>query len=492
MPASLAIVIWLIFLVALLYWDPAKNSETSFALWVPVMWMFIVGSRLPSQWLGGDMGQAADTLEEGNPLDRTIYLVLILLAVGILVFRSFKWENFFTRNVALTAFLSFALISACWSDFPFIALKRWFRDLGNYLVILVALCDRNPAEAACVLLRRLCYLLVPLSILLIKYYPNLAISYSFYSGAPEYMGATTSKNMLGVLCLVCGTFLFWDTVTRWSDRKKSRTRRVIVVNIAFMAATFWLLRLSHSATSSVCLVIACLVIVATHSTWIKHHPAFLKAMAPTSICLYLVLSYGFGVTSDLTSQVGRDSTFTGRTEIWKAVLSTNTDWLVGTGYESFWIGPRLSTLWPVIGPVNEAHSGYLEIYLNLGAAGVVLSCIFLIASYRTICRELSRSFSIASLALALWTIMFFYNVTESAAFRGHFLWVAFVLVAIVVSTYAPPARNVPAKTSSLKDSSLETWEGMTVGQNPISSASWQECDLAHSRDWMPSERSGRR
>ena len=67
-------------------------------------------------------------------------------------------------------FLLFALLSVLWSDFPLVALKRWFRDLGNYLVILVVLSDPRPLEAVRALLRRLCYLLIPLSILLVKYY----------------------------------------------------------------------------------------------------------------------------------------------------------------------------------------------------------------------------------------------------------------------------------------------------------------------------------
>lgn len=57
MPPSLALFLWFILLVALLRFDPAKDSGTSLALWVPVTWMFILGTRLPSQWLGGQVGQ---------------------------------------------------------------------------------------------------------------------------------------------------------------------------------------------------------------------------------------------------------------------------------------------------------------------------------------------------------------------------------------------------------------------------------------------------
>src|SRR5437667_2866807 len=252
MPPSLALFLWLIVLASLLRFDPAKDSKTSLALWVPVIWMFIIGSRLPSQWLSDQIGQAAQDLQEGSPLDRTIFSVLILLAIGILMSRSFKWADFFVRNLALMAFLSFALLSVLWSDYSFDALKRWFRDLGNYLVILVALSDPRPLEAVRALLRRLCYLLVPLSILLIKYYPQIGKQYSYFTGADTYVGATTSKNELGVVCLISGLFFFWDTVTRWSNRKERRTRRILLVNAAFIAMTLWLLNLANIATSRVC------------------------------------------------------------------------------------------------------------------------------------------------------------------------------------------------------------------------------------------------
>ena len=49
---------------------------------------------------------------------------------------------------------------------------------------------------------------------------------------------------------------------------------------------------------------------------------------------------------------------------------------------AFWLGPRLLRIWPEFGQINEAHNGYLEIYLNLGVIGVFLLAGFLITSYR--------------------------------------------------------------------------------------------------------------
>jgi exopolysaccharide production protein ExoQ len=453
MPPFLALLLWFMLLLALLHFDPARGSGKWSALWVPLIWLFITASRLPSQWLeGGTANAIAGTvLEEGNALDRNILSLLILLALGILMSRSFDWGEFFAANVALTALLSFALLSVLWSDFPFVAFKRWFRSLGVYLVILVALSDPRRFEAVRLLVRRLCFVLISLSILLIKYFPEMAKEYNPWTGLAYYTGATTSKNMLGVLCLVSGLFFLWDTLTCWGNRKEWRTRWIIGVNVAFFAMTLWLLRLAESATSKVCFVLGCLILTSAHSKPVKRHPALLTVLIPVGICLYLLLQFGFGinVVTALSEAVGRNPDLTGRTHIWEVVLSTNTNPLVGVGYESFWLGPRAEWVWEhVRGNINEAHNGYLEIYLNLGLVGLLLVAVFLIASYRTICRRMKDSSSLGLQSLTLWTIVLFYNATESSLFNGQLLWVIFLLGAITVTERRVPRANAAPRTAS--------------------------------------------
>jgi len=449
MPPTIALTLWAVLLLALLRLDAAKEPNTSWALWVPVIWMSILGSRLPSQWLGSQVGVAAQALEEGNPLDRTVSFLLILLAAGILISRSFNWRDFFLCNVALVAFLCFALVSVTWSDFPFVAFKRWVRDLENYLVILVVLSDPYPIGAARAVLRRLSYLLIPLSVVLIKYYPEIGKSWDSWTGIAEYSGVTTGKNMLGVLCLVCGLFFFWDTVTRWADRKRPQTRWVILVNIAFLAMTIWLLDISNSATSRVCLVLGCLIIAAARSKIVRRHPALLTVGIPVGICLYLTLAFGLGVDikDAVARAVGRDPTLTDRTKIWSFLLSMKTNPFFGVGYESFWLGPRLEWFWrnASLGHINEAHNGYLEVYLNLGIIGLLLLGWFVIASYRTISRRLALS-SLGPFRLSVWTITLLYSVTE-AGFRNGLMWLTFLLVAIAAPERA--SDRAPAFHASL-------------------------------------------
>src|SRR5262245_33602747 len=137
---TLGLLISLFLLLLLLRFDPSQEKAESPALWLPVIWMLIVGSRLPSQWLyPAQTAYVATTFEEGSELDRAVYLLLILIALYILGARRIDWPELLTRNAALTLFVLYALASIMWSDFPFVTFKRWIRDLGLYVMVMLVL-----------------------------------------------------------------------------------------------------------------------------------------------------------------------------------------------------------------------------------------------------------------------------------------------------------------------------------------------------------------
>jgi exopolysaccharide production protein ExoQ len=433
MSPTLAFLLWGILVLALFRFDPAKEPKTSPALWVPLIWFFFIGSRSPSLWLGVSyVSDAVQALEQGNPLDRTVFSLLLLAAFAILVSRSFQWSQFVVQNSALALWLAFALLSVVWSDFPFATFRKWFRDMGVYMAVLVVLSDPRPLEAVRTTLRRLFYLLVPLSIGLIKYYPELGKAFSVWGGM-QYTGVSTSKNMLGVLCLVGGIFFFWDTITRWNQRSEVRVRRVIGVNIAFIGMILWLLNLSRSNTSTICLALGCLVIAATHCNFGRRHFGWIKALAPMLFFLYLIIALGFGMAGQLSEAVGRPADMSDRTRIWDVLLSVPINPVLGTGYQSFWLGWRVPWVWERLTGDNvlEAHNGYLEIYLELGLIGLFLVCAFLIAIYRKICKRLEPLTPFGSLSLGIWGLSLFYNITE-AAFGMGLLWITLLMVSLTV------------------------------------------------------------
>src|SRR6185437_9054789 len=106
-----------------------------------------------------------------------------------------------------------------------------------------------------------------------------------FTGAVTYCGATTSKNMLGELCLICGIFFFWDSVVRWPNHKRRRDRRIILVNVVMVGMVVWLLVTCNSATSQTCLIIGCLLILAAHTKAVQRRPAILTVTVPVAFLL---------------------------------------------------------------------------------------------------------------------------------------------------------------------------------------------------------------
>jgi exopolysaccharide production protein ExoQ len=76
----------------------------------------------------------------------------------------------------------------------------------------------------------------------------------------------------------------------------------------------------------------------------------------------------------LTGVLGKDATFSGRTRIWSAVLtSISKRPLLGYGYGGFWrglSGESGNVISSVGFGVPHAHSGYLNIWLQIGAIGL--------------------------------------------------------------------------------------------------------------------------
>lgn len=440
-------------------------------LWLPTAWIFFLGSRSPSLWLNGQpdsMQTAMQAFNQGNSLDRAVLSLFIAAAVGILVWRSFKWTSWLVANPLLSIFLLFACVSVLWSDEPMEALKRWFRDFGSYLIICLVLTDPRPVEALKVVFRRLGYLFTTLSIVLIKYFPALGDQYNGWTGGQMVTGVTTSKNNLGAVCLISGIFFLWDTLDIWADRKQRKTKQTLVLNLAFLSLACWLLYRSQSTTSTICFLLGSAVVIATRLKIFRRHPGFLKASIPAVFFLYLILSLGFGMAGSMAQAVGKDPTLTDRTEIWGILLSMHTNPIIGTGYESFWLGKRLEWFWQFArqGQLNEAHNGYLEVYLEMGLIGDALICGLIASSYGRICKMLSKGDDMAAFALAMWMVLVFYNMTE-AAFEGTFVFVVFLIGAMAVPARASkqrqtigdpksPSNGLPFAAAWQQDSSVST------------------------------------
>ena len=112
-------------------------------------------------------------------------------------------------------------------------------------------------------------------------------------------------------------------------------------------------------------------------------PAFVHLLVLTVLGLAVTALF-FNPGGGMVEALGKDPTLTGRTEIWGLVLGLHTNPWFGTGFESFWLGPRLDKMRTALPnfPINEAHNGYLEVYLNLGWAGICFIALLLATGYK--------------------------------------------------------------------------------------------------------------
>ena len=440
MPPQLALYLSLGFTCWLFYRYREREAGVSTALWIPLAWLFILSSRSVSAWVGA--AETADQQLDGSPLDSLVFLALIVAGATVLSRRRLDWGGLFRSNRWLIIFFIYLGISVLWSEYPFVSFKRWIKDLGNIVIVLVVLSDDNPVAAVRFLLARCCYLILPLSIVFIKYFPSLGRGYDPWSGTAFYTGLTTNKNTLGGTLFVCSLYLVWMLVQ--PDRRrtglKGRLDYFVLLLMGGMAA--WLLQQAHCSTALLCSVVGALIIWLTRFRRVRAH---LGGYGASLAVILVVLNLLVNVPEALAGMVGRDMTLTGRTDIWSAVLKERTDPLFGTGYYSFWMGERVARLSATFFyDLNEAHNTYLETYLNSGLIGVALLLATLLSAGIRIKQEAMKSESFGAFRLGCFLPMLFYGVTEAFMNRLGILWFLFILVIIRYP------KRIPAQTGQLR------------------------------------------
>jgi len=419
--------------------DPEPKGQISKAFWLPFLWTFIFCSRNVSSWLGVGGGEdQAQSYIDGSPLDRAILTVLLALGLFVLLKRQRQVGVLLRSNGPILLFFLYCAISILWSGYPDVAFKRWFRAIGDLVMILILLSETDWLLATKRLLARLSYILVPLSIVFIRYYPQLGRTYSI-GGAPQWTGVTTDKNALGMTCLLFGLAAIMRFAQIYRGEEGERKRRPLMAQGVLVVMSFYLIWESNCATALACFFLAGGVMLATYLFRLARTPLVLHLLVATVISVPASALF-LGMGSDMVQDLGRNSTFTGRTWIWQIALSKVQNPIFGTGYESFWIGPRLKELAILNGEfLNQAHNGYIEVYLNLGWAGIALLAVLLVAGYRRIAPAVRWRTQAGSLRLAFFISAVAYNFSEAGFKMTHPVWI-FFLLSIAVLPKAPARK----------------------------------------------------
>ncbi|MCB2167356.1 MAG: O-antigen ligase family protein [Deltaproteobacteria bacterium] len=419
-----SLIICTIFVTYLLFIDRKQENKPPFSRWIPTLWLLLVFSKPLGVWFG----VLGEDMQSGSPLDRKFLLFLFILSLTILFRRKILWIKVFQYNFPLLCMILFMLFSIFWSDIFISSFKRWSREIIAISMGLLIATENNPFIAIQSILRRMVYILIPFSFILIHYFAEYGREYARWSGELMWIGAATQKNGLGMICVTSVIFLIWDFN---ANRKfyESNHKIFTLSNILVLIITFYLMggpnhTLFYSVTSNIACIIGLLVIF----THVKlHRLPFTKQSVYFSIFISFVIIYGILVPFsgkligiDLSLILGRDESLTGRDEIWRRLIPYATNhFFLGHGYGGFWTS-EIRELTDA-----HAHNGYLDIVLNTGFLGLLLFWNFLMSCIKKsyIAIKNYNSYHLGILSLTFIAILSFHNIAESSTvgINGKFI-----------------------------------------------------------------------
>ena len=245
----------------------------------------------------------------------------------------------------------------------------------------------------------------------------------------EAIGVTTQKNSLGALVLVGCLVLIWDWFERCRPEAPRQGRFDRYLPAVIVSIGVYLVHLCDSKTSILCLAVGGFILAAARMPVLRRRIRALGFWAFASVLVFFSLDALFGIKEAIVHSLGRDMTFTGRTDVWRELLALNTNRLVGTGFCSIWSDQHYLSKLPdwVSG---SAHNGYLEVFIDGGMIGLLLLVVLLLAAGVKINRQLRFGGDYVLIRFAVFVAMLIGNFSESHFGRMSPLGFLFLLVVI--------------------------------------------------------------
>ena len=159
---------------------------------------------------------------------------------------------------------------------------------------------------------------------------------------PVNTGITTNKNALGADCLILGFFFFWHLLQTWASERARPRRNELFLTGGFLLVIWWLFPMAHSSTSLVSLFVGVLIVVILGLRVVDKK--FIGTYLIVGVLALAAAEWAFGIYANVIQLLGKDPTLTDRTLLWSELLKVDINPLLGTGFESFWLGERFREL----------------------------------------------------------------------------------------------------------------------------------------------------
>jgi exopolysaccharide production protein ExoQ len=434
---KLALIICLLY-VGIVFWMDYKREQPARFSLLALLWISILCSKSLGQWISGSGADSTtDTLMEGNPVNRYFFLVMILSGFILVARKStINWRALFKVNRWLLLLFIYYAVSIAWSDFPFVSFKRFYRAIGDPLFVILVLSEEKPIEHLLRLYRKSSYLLLPLSIVFIKYFPLIGRTYHRYSGEMFINGVSTGKNGLGAMCLIFSFYLIHNLFIMQKNGQLRAHPVMACVDLLNLGMLFWLLIKANSSTSLMCFIIGIIVYFLFAIPKVKQHAkVYLFGLVVVGLCLTPVLFLGQNPMAGIVDSTGHSDTFWDRIGNWPIFIEhMNASPVFGCGFRSYWLGSRLELLWNQYWwHPTEAHNGYIETILQVGFVGLGILIMFLLKTTALVSKSITANIEHSRLFAALLVMAVFFNIMEAGFVEFYDPWFNILIVAFASS-----------------------------------------------------------
>ncbi len=189
----------------------------------------------------------------------------------------------------------------------------------------------------------------------------------------NWRGIHQDKNEAGAFCALCFILTLHEAV-----RLRSYLSGFF---IAVLAGVF--LYQTHSKTAEGFVFVALFMGLMARYGFANPNLRRIVFWSVLTIATFAALWTGGSMTQALTEFIEDPSSLTGRVQIWPVLLDYASDHLLfGAGYGSFWGVGEKSPIFDYgsgwVTTIYEAHNGYLDLLVQIGAIGLLITVLCLI------------------------------------------------------------------------------------------------------------------
>ena len=374
------------------------------------------------------------------------YLIVQIAAYSIQMVTIFlitvRWKKIVTfaiQEKPLWILVGLATASVFWSQMPLIVTLSYDQGPGNGVIPFLRVTLFAVYFAACYGLKEQMRLLtwtfgiaVVFSIVVALLLPHYGVTGSMTMLAEDarhvgaWRGLYAHKNVFGIV-MVLSAIIFY--LNDFSDR-----RWIAWTGFSLSVA----LILLSTAKTSLILLLTFIALLPFYRALRWNYSLFIPFFIAAILVGGGVVAWFLDNATVILGSLGRDLTFTGRTDIWAAVIDKiwERPWL-GYGYHVFWVGVADGSIGLWSPTVNNfirpahAHNGFLDLTLDIGFLGLFL----FISSYIKVCSQAiaylrfnNSAEGIMPLAYLFFMIQF--NLSEPALMREDLFWVLYVSITL--------------------------------------------------------------